>query len=284
MRFWCVDDKVPPATTTLLRVACEERRIDYELVDAARFDFAAGMRAQPGDLLYRPAVSTVAATVEQYLHAPGVATFHTAPDGVFFPPSNPILIHQRAGLPTPRSVPCISADRGMLRFFVDQLGGLPLVVKVHGWSRGVGVMRADTLAGLFSLVDFLLARGDLPMLCAYVPDAVHWRVIVVGDQALACYRNPVDHDDFRTYAADAIDDYTAKVPDALAELAVDAVAGLSVELGGVDILEHPSGRLYLLEANFPCYFPQAQLVAGIDIAGAMVDHLVVKAGRIDDPA
>ena len=59
-------------------------------------------------------------------------------------------------------------------------------------------------------------------------------------------------------------------------LAVSAVQAIRRELGGVDILEHPSGRLYLLEANFPCYFPQAQVVAGIDVAGAMVDHLLTK--------
>ena len=50
-----------------------------------------------------------------------------------------------------------------------------------------------------------------------------------------------------------------------------------MELAGVDILQHPSGRLYLLEANFPCYFAHAQTLAGVDVAGAMVEHLMAKA-------
>ena len=45
----------------------------------------------------------------------------------------------------------------------------------------------------------------------------------------------------------------------------------------MDILEDARGRLFLLEANFPCYYPQAQLVAGTDIAGMMLDHLLKKA-------
>jgi hypothetical protein len=46
----------------------------------------------------------------------------------------------------------------------------------------------------------------------------------------------------------------------------------------VDVLQHPSGRFYLLEANFPCYFGHAQ-ENGQDIAGAIVDHLLDKSLR-----
>ena len=72
----------------------------------------------------------------------------------------------------------------------------------------------------------------------------------------------------------------ATPPDGLEELAVRAVHSIRREFGGVDVLEHPSGRLYLLEANFPCYFGQAQDVIGVDIAGAMVEELQAKAARI----
>ena len=41
----------------------------------------------------------------------------------------------------------------------------------------------------------------------------------------------------------------------------------------VDVLEHPSGRLYLLEANSPCYFPQAEEY-GADVAGALLEYLL----------
>ena len=46
------------------------------------------------------------------------------------------------------------------------------------------------------------------------------------------------------------------------------------------MLGHPSGRLYVLEVNMPCYFPQAQLRGGIDIAGAMIDHLQARSTRL----
>ena len=62
---------------------------------------------------------------------------------------------------------------------------MPVVIKALGYSRGVGTIRADSLASLFSIVDYALAEGTKPMLTAYVPDAVHWRVVVVGDEAVA---------------------------------------------------------------------------------------------------
>jgi hypothetical protein len=45
----------------------------------------------------------------------------------------------------------------------------------------------------------------------------------------------------------------------------------------VDLLEEASGRLYMLEVNYPCYFAHAQFVAKVDIAGRMVAHLAAKA-------
>jgi hypothetical protein len=65
------------------------------------------------------------------------------------------------------------------------------------------------------------------------------------------------------------------------EIAVAAVRALGHEFGGVDILEHPSGRLNVLESNNPCYFASAQLAIGTDVSGAMVEHLLQKAGGLE---
>ena len=47
----------------------------------------------------------------------------------------------------------------------------------------------------------------------------------------------------------------------------------------MDLLEDPAGNVWFLEANFPFYYPHAQLHGGVDIAGRMVDFLGAKAGR-----
>lgn len=277
MRFVCVDDGVPTETPALLKASCQARGIEFHPLDPRTFLFEEERRLGPGDLLFRPAVSWISQRVERFLFSPGTATFYPGDEEIYFNAAEPTLVHERAGLPVPRSIPCHTTDRDALRGFVERLGGLPVIVKVPGMSRGVGVMVARDLGSLFALVDYLASQSVAPQLMAFVDDAVHWRVVVVGESAVAAYRNTVETDDFRTYASVQSDDYLSAVPDALAEVAVASVKAVRREFGGVDLLEHPSGRIYLLEANFPCYFAQAQLVAGIDVAGQMVEFLAAKA-------
>lgn len=277
MRFHSVDDGVPEPTTRFLRQACAARGVEYVHVDPRRFDFADERQLAPGDLLYRPAISLQAIRVEQFLYADGVSTFYRDADGIFFNPASASLLFQRAGLPIPRTYFVHSTSRPLLDGWVRQLGGYPVVVKLLGYSRGLGVMRADSPEALYSLVDYTVAEGKTPLLAAYVEDAVHWRLIVVGDRVVAGYRNRKDENDFRTYAEKDPVDFTQPIRPEMAAVAVGAVRALRYEFGGVDVLEHPSGRLYLLESNFPCYFATPQEVVGTDVAGAMLDHLMQKA-------
>jgi glutathione synthase/RimK-type ligase-like ATP-grasp enzyme len=276
VRFVCVDDGVPAETVGLLHAACADRSIEFVGIQAHQFEFSPDDRCERGDLLYRPATSLVAQRVEQHLHGPGVTTFHRDPLDLYFGYVDSPLLLQRAGVPVPRSIWCTSTDRARLDRAADRLGGLPVVCKVGGFSRGVGVIVIESRRALYSTVDYLVTQGIIPLLMPFVDDALHWRVVVVGDKAVASYRNVTEDEDFRTYASAEAEDYLAPLPPSVAGVAVAATAALRVETAGVDILEHPSGRLYVLEANFPCYFAQAQQLIGVDVAGAMVQHLVAK--------
>lgn len=280
MKLHVVDDGVPEATTRILREACVARDVEYVHVDPRWFDFAEERQLAPGALLFRPAVSLQAIRVEQFLYAPGVATFYRDPDGIFFNPSNFTLLFQRAGLPVPRTFQVHSTARSLLDDWVERLGGYPVVVKLLGYSRGLGVMRADSPEALYSLVDYISAEGKTPLLTSYVEDAEHWRLIVVGDRVVASYLNRKDYNDFRTYADSDPADFQHPISPELADVAVRATQALRYEFGGVDVLRHPSGRLYLLESNFPCYFATPQEVVGTDVAGAMLDFLIEKARRL----
>jgi len=276
MRLYCVNDGVPGETVALLSTACAARQVEFIEVESRRFDYRTAAPLAGGDMLFRPAVSTLAMCVEQFLMAEGVATFYRDREAFDLHPVSSSLWFERSGLPVPRTVPSVGTDRGLLRRYAEWLGGFPLVVKVPGGEGGVGVMRVDSLPALISVVDYLCSTGRPPVLMSYVAEALHWRVIVVGERAVAAYPNSQETDDFRSAASTDVDEMLAVVPPELAALAVRAVRAMRVEFGGVDILVHASGRLYLLEANMPCYFAHAQTIAGIDIAGAMVEHLLAK--------
>jgi len=279
-RFVCVDDGVPEATVRVLGDACAERGIAFEVIDSAAFDFASATVLEPGSLLYRPAISMRATRVEQALFGPGVATFYVGSDGIFRSVGPDLIMFERASIAVPPWFWATTTDRVRLRKYVDALGGLPIVMKFSGTSGGVGVIRIDTLAGLFSTMDHARASGQMPQLMTYVPDAIHWRCIVVGDRVVGFYRNRTDPDDFRTHASDDPKDYRDPPSREILDSAIRATAAIDVEFGGVDLLEDASGRHYVVECNFPCYFARAKLVGGHDVGGAMVDWLDRKADRL----
>ena len=280
MRFCLVSEaSVPEETVRLLRDACRERGIPFETITAKAFDFDPLLRLQAGDLLYNAAISVAASRVEQFLFAPGVATFHARKDGVFFSVVTQTLLAESAGIPMPKTVYLASGSPALLSRQAERLGGFPVVVKVPGRSTGIGVLLAESMAGLRSLVDYALAQGHNPLLCQYIRDALHWRVIVLGGRAIASYRNKQIPGDFRSCGSTDRADFEVRPSAPVVETALRAAAACELEFAGVDVLEDPAGGVWFLEANFPCYYPQAQLYGGVDIAGPMVDFLAAKAGH-----
>ena len=230
---------------------------------------------------YRQHVSALS-QVEQWLYEPGVSTFYSDSSGPLFSCSNPNIAFVRAGLPLPRYYHCTTFDPQLLSEQVKSLGGFPVVVKVSGYSRGIGVIKVDSIECLLSLLEYLLAQGVTPIMSAFIPKARHWRVVVVGDCAVAAYVNTEIENDFRTFGTTNPDEITEKPSQYLEEIAVASVKALRLEFGGVDLLEHESGRVYLLESNFPCYFAHAQIHGNIDVSGSMVDYLINKAEKLSE--
>lgn len=266
----------PGSTRRLLREAAERRSVAFAEVDAPKLHpLAPPLR--PGAMLYAAGTSAAAALAQRTSWQPGVITFHRGPRGPFEVVPEQHLLFARAGLPVPRSVSLAASSPALLEELVGHLGGLPLVVRVDGGEGGVGVALAESMAGLRSLCELLLSQGIAPRLVSFVPEAVHWRLVVLGDEVLTAYANPVRADDFRSTPSRDPRDYGRPPLPELAQVAVAAAQLIGVELAGVDLLLHPSGRVYLLEANFPCYFAQATEVAGIDVAGPMLEHLLAKA-------
>jgi hypothetical protein len=284
MVFACVNDRAPATSLELLREACRSRGVEYREIDARQFDYDPARRLALGDLLFRVGTSISALRVEQFLFAPGVATFYAGDeDRVFFTWASQWLLFERAGIPVPPTVFCGNANHAQLERWVQRLGGFPVIAKMGG-TAGVGVIMLDSPAALYSFVEYALSLGRPPALCAYIRDAVHWRVVVVRSRVIAAYTCEALPGDFRAVAPNSAGIFTKEPPPVVAALAANAVRATRLELGGVDIVERADGS-YVLESNFPFYFPHAQVEGGIDVAGAMLDHLLAKAaattGRAD---
>lgn len=280
--FYCIDDGVPESTIEQLRNASHDRGVRFVHVRAGLCDHTSLPELEHGAMLYRPGTTYRSMVVEQVLCHEHVASFYDHPAGVHLCWNEQGLLFQRAGVPTPRTFFVTPKDRGLLKKYVEHLGGFPVVLKVPGGSLGVGVMRLDSWASLFSVVDQIKSQGSMLHMMAYIPDALHWRVVVVGDRAVASYINRTEPDDFRTYVEDDPEDFAQEPPAAVVDAAVRAVKAQGLSFGGVDVLEHDSGRVYVLEANFPCYFGHPMESGEVDVAGEMLDFLMERSREIQD--
>jgi prolyl 4-hydroxylase len=274
MRFFCVTRPDIEATNALLRQACEARGIAYIEINPDTFRYADAIRPQPGDLVYRVATDLAAVRLEDFLTGEGVATFATLPH---FDCYNQLNTLAQAGVPVPRTVFALTRDRELLADHVAYLGGFPVVLKVLGGEGGAGVMRADSYPSLFSLADYL---PPSTLMMEYVEHAVAYRLVVVGERVVATEARYPGPEEFRTNTWNS--DSLGKVdpPKEAVRMALAAARALKTEFGGADVLENEAGRMVMTEFNTPCYFADQQNEGGVDIAGAMLDHLIAKAGRL----
>lgn len=278
-RLYVLVDNTPESMIQQLRRACERRGVECALIDAGRFDMVDIEPLEPGAMFYRPATSHRSYVIEQLLVHQEVVTFYPDALGPHLILDNQALFLTRMGIPTPRAFYSLETRRAELRRQVEALGGLPVILKVPGRSLGVGVMRLDSWPALYSVAEAIAAeRGQNATLMSCVEPAEHWRVLVVGDAVAAAYLNQAVEEDFRTWVDEEDQEaFLRPAPPEVLQVAVQATEAVGVEFGGVDVLWHPSGRAYVLEVNFPCYFGHPWDAARIDVAGVMVDHLLGKA-------
>ena len=198
----------------------------------------------------------------------------------------PGILFQKNGIPMPRTIHALTRERATLETHVNLLGGFPVIVKIPGSEDGKGVIGVDSYAALFSLLDYV---GTAPILMEYFEHVVSYRLIVIGNNVIASEARHSGSGDFRTNSIGSDLIGAAAAPPAAIEMALKAARVLRIEFGGVDILENQDQKLLLAELNFPCRFScyfcccfaDQQRDSGIDIAGAMLDHLMAKSRRIN---
>ncbi len=274
-RFFIVLDEGPCVLSDQLVAAAGTRGLGCALVVSAIVDPLELPQLGPGDLLYRIGVSDRAAVAEQLLCGPGVATFYQDDLGPHRLIDTQCLFLSRHDIPVPAAVYSLPRNEAELRAAVDSVGGLPVILKQPGHSLGVGVMRLDSWTALHSVVDMLRASvGDQVVLMAAIEPAVHWRIIVVAGACVAAYRNPARPDDFRTYVVEEREYFEQPAPPDAVDAALRGTEALGLTCGGVDVLVHDSGAVYVLEVNFPFYFAHPMQAAKVDVAAAMVDALL----------
>ncbi|MGE6760394.1 RimK family alpha-L-glutamate ligase [Corallococcus sp. AB049A] len=183
----------------------------------------------------------------------------------------------RAGLDMPRTV--MAHDRGNVRKLVQEVGGLPVIIKLIKGTQGVGVMIAHTLPEVQTILDTFWDLGQEIVLQEFVAESEgrDVRALVVGDTVVGAMRRKAKKGEFRSNIHRGGEGRAITLPPDYVEAAVKAARIIGLEVAGVDMLEGREGPR-LMEINSSPGFEGLEGATGQDIAGHIVEHALVYAG------
>jgi len=191
-----------------------------------------------------------------------------------------------AGLPTPETVVCDSLDEAMAA--VRSMGDV--VIKPIFGSMGHGLVRVTDP----DLAYRVLRPLEQMKAVFYVQRALDhggrdWRVFVVGGEAIGAIERQAPPGEWRSNVSRGGSARRIDVSPERARLAVRAAAAVGAAYAGVDLLPSRDGGVFVLEVNGIPGWQGLQQTTRLDVAGAIVDHLVErvqqrKASSSEQPA
>ena len=187
-------------------------------------------------------------------------------------------ILMQAGLLVPPTV-LTRTQKGM-RNILKIVGGMPAVLKVLQGTQGVGVMLVNSTLSLASVLDAFWGLGKDLVIQQFIAEGAgrDYRVLVVGKEVVAAMMRTAPEGEFRSNIHRGGAGSLIKLPKAYERAAVRATEVLGLEIAGVDLIDSDRGPM-ILEVNSSPGFEGIERATGLNIAGAMVHHMIASADR-----
>jgi len=172
-----------------------------------------------------------------------------------------------------RCLQLLARDASNVPRLVDEVGGLPAVVKLLRGTQGVGVMLASTIPELQGILDTFQGLGQEIVLQEFVAESRgrDIRALVVGGRVVGAMRRRAKRGEFRSNLHRGGRGRPVELAPSYVEAAVQATAVVGLEVAGVDLLETSDGPT-LLEVNSSPGFEGLERATGLDAAGAIIDR------------
>ncbi|MHB8873990.1 MAG: RimK family alpha-L-glutamate ligase [Myxococcaceae bacterium] len=184
----------------------------------------------------------------------------------------------KAGVDIPRTV--MAHDPGNVERLVEEVGGLPAIIKLIRGTQGVGVMIASTMQEVKTIVETFWHLGEEIFIQEFIAESRgrDVRALVVGDQVIGAMRRKAKRGEFRSNLHRGGEGKLIELPASYAEAAVKAAKVIGLEIAGVDLLEADSGPK-IMEVNSSPGFEGLERATGRDIAGSIIEHAIAFAAR-----
>lgn len=165
---------------------------------------------------------------------------------------------------------------------LDLLGAPPHIVKLNQGSQGLGVVLADTVQASRSVTEAFRGLAADFIAQEFVAEAggADLRCLVVGERVVAAMQRQAGSGEFRANLHRGGSAVAIVPTEAEVEAAVRAARAVGLEVAGVDLLRSRRGPL-VLEVNASPGLEGIESASGIDVAGAIVQHVALRVQERD---
>lgn len=176
----------------------------------------------------------------------------------------------------------VSRDSGDIDQLLDQLGGVPVIIKLASGTHGNGVVLAETKkAAKSTLQAFYLTneQGTNILLQEFIKESAGTdiRAFVVGGKVVASMKRQSLDDDFRSNLHKGGSGTPIKLTPEEEKVAIKAAKVMGLSIAGVDIMRSERGPL-VLEVNASPGFG-IEKVTGRNVAGKIIEYVERNATR-----
>lgn len=182
-----------------------------------------------------------------------------------------LQILTKAGVDIPRTAVLQSTDD--LDEAIDQVGGIPCVLKLLKGTQGIGVMLAESREGLEAMLQAFWSLDHIVLLQELIAESKgkDVRAFVVGDRIVGAMRREARIGEFRSNIHRGGTGRPVKLSKDDERHVLEAARALGLQVAGVDYLESRDGAK-VIEVNASPGFQGLEQATGKDIAGEIVRY------------
>lgn len=186
----------------------------------------------------------------------------------------------KSGVGIPKTV--FSRNTADIDDLLEEIGGVPVIVKLARGTHGNGVVLAETKKAAKSVLQaFYLNNEDGTniLLQEFVEESAgeDIRAFVVGGRVVASMKRQSLDDDFRSNLHQGGSGESVKLSDEEKKVAIKAAKAMGLPICGVDMMRSSRGPL-VLEVNSSPGF-SIEKVTGRNVAAKVIDYVEINAKR-----
>lgn len=157
---------------------------------------------------------------------------------------------------------------------IERIGGAPIIIKILEGTQGIGVILAETTKVAEAIIETLQSTKQNVLIQEFIKESKgrDVRAIVIGDHVIAAMRRVAEGDEFRSNVHRGGRTERVELSEEYERTAVRAAQIMGLRFAGVDLLESDNGPL-VMEVNSSPGLEGIEHATGLDIAGAVVDHI-----------